>query len=1690
MQITEDTPPDMLAGAMDLTVHLPNGRMMKMSVERSTPMMDLLVQITTAHQLQQSGHILQALEMAPSTSRTDKVLPYKPNTPIGALDTQHVKVVPKHKSSTIPKNASVGHQPFESTFRLQVHLPRNQLYVVRVSQYVLLEDIMKKVCDEKNLDMKKYEFRHPGNLDEVLDPKLTLSDYQITEVYIVSKGTVGLTQAFSSNDIMVLKKEEERKQLQARTGGGVFSLIFKRGKSSMGSGSLSSDNRSISPSHSDDSRSVTPPAIQQILPVTQHSSNVEKPKPPQRKRRPAPKPPQQANARKESSDNPPSQISTSSETNKSETQSKTENGLTICHSRNSSDSSGYHEPSVLSDNCNLSLPRRTKPNIITEALSEEMPTVDNNKNNGNLSKMAVFSKSNISITSRKKKAAPPPPPILNSERIVVNPEKASPVVASPIIEVQGNSKPDETLNESDKCENKVVVVERVEELKTSNDSDVDIVDKSSSISVEVPATADPESDVKSKLNNNLQFIENGIDNTHKSIENCTHTFLHTHTNNDTPVITYIKQNLFVNDENLVEARNINSINNKNDKGIDSNVNSSRDIDKKLSIFNPNSAFLLRQNSNDSFNKFVATVDLFFGCPLASVNLPLRIKKESKFVQPILKIKPVELDNPISQVHNDASSTEDNGHINEIFKKTYSNPVLSDSNNAVHIAESSNNAIDNFNANGVLNNVEDQNKPQIVGVIPKKSFSTMSLYNSKPTFNSIGNKRGFKIGASLLSLNMENTADASREQISKSTSNISNLMYEYSIDNFDIDIFTPSPVRRKSKSHNKSSRQHHGIFLSDQSSEVDASVPSFVEISNIKRWNNMHDLDDISLNSSNSGFGGNSLSTAPSKESIGEILVSSKECTLSQSVSVNSFAKDSAIAFQSLTNSDNKYNTSKIIEADKVSAVPNAQEVELERDKQNFTEEFSELENEWQYHLPSPPTAFRDLTPTDLTDVTNYDTITIGGFKEESVITNPMLYQKLELIKDYRSETDTFSDMNSNLSEEERPMLNKLTLENLEKRKSLVYNRELSTSLKIAQDSDTSSLGDKKQDEVIHTHTSVIHELEEVIHSNGNKLLSRHNSYTNDLQSTYDNHLPNFKISTYNKPKSRINIFEDDSVRSNIENSTRSNSLSEQEDANVQITEAQDVETPTTEEKFKEPQEFSKYKVFSKNNFYVKHRSDTTNNVSRSESFSSNPNYNSRSWKPQNPVQRSKSQVALNNYKEDKSTGTDSGSLSKSNSLFDVSGLQSLEVMRIIQTKLNTPTNSTEQLLIPEETLEQDVKNSDNRTAEKSNENITTKMYKYQGPPAINLSTWSERPKTKVSLKEDTDYKINGTVSSGLPINNVSNNQETEKNCETHSVTVKINGTNHTTIQDTKTREHKFARFVNHALSTAYRKPLSNINKIESSGRPHSIAFPSEFDVSRLPIVRSVELKKPFKDNVQMNNKSITQINCSNNELANNFLNKYRNVEPSVEPVKEIKSSQYQNSKDNINIDVVKKPIQRVNSFAQSRIAPTVIGFRNIEIGNDNTPRSRKSWNVPNSYSTLPPKIKPEPPAKTNTYIPNNNVPFSQVTLRKVEVNNKSCRDDNQTSTNFEKVVLRNTSVGHKTTNYNRYSTGTSGLVIDDCLRRNSKDAQVPLPPPAPKVMNIMKKSLKTYQTVQDPRDDLLNSIRNFGGINGLRNINV
>lgn len=44
----------------------------------------------------------------------------------------------------------------------QVRLPRNQLFVTRVTGRTQLADLLHTVCNEKDLDPSHYEFRHPG----------------------------------------------------------------------------------------------------------------------------------------------------------------------------------------------------------------------------------------------------------------------------------------------------------------------------------------------------------------------------------------------------------------------------------------------------------------------------------------------------------------------------------------------------------------------------------------------------------------------------------------------------------------------------------------------------------------------------------------------------------------------------------------------------------------------------------------------------------------------------------------------------------------------------------------------------------------------------------------------------------------------------------------------------------------------------------------------------------------------------------------------------------------------------------------------------------------------------------------------------------------------------------------------------------------------------------------------------------------------------------------------------------------------------------------------------------------------------------------------------------------------------------------------------------------------------------------
>ncbi|KAK3860525.1 hypothetical protein Pcinc_033431 [Petrolisthes cinctipes] len=166
-QVTEDTPADLLEGDMNLTVILPAGHHVSMKVDRSTPMMDLLIQVTTAHKINPAGHIIHVV----SDSR---LVTYKPSTPIGRLDSSVIQIVAKNKANeeararrahlvaqAVEKNIRLKPKEYVFKQQLVVNLPRSQLAVYRVPPKTRLDDVLEMVCRDKNIDPATHEIRHP-----------------------------------------------------------------------------------------------------------------------------------------------------------------------------------------------------------------------------------------------------------------------------------------------------------------------------------------------------------------------------------------------------------------------------------------------------------------------------------------------------------------------------------------------------------------------------------------------------------------------------------------------------------------------------------------------------------------------------------------------------------------------------------------------------------------------------------------------------------------------------------------------------------------------------------------------------------------------------------------------------------------------------------------------------------------------------------------------------------------------------------------------------------------------------------------------------------------------------------------------------------------------------------------------------------------------------------------------------------------------------------------------------------------------------------------------------------------------------------------------------------------------------------------------------------------------------------------
>ncbi|KAI4481019.1 hypothetical protein M0804_009645 [Polistes exclamans] len=1554
LTVTEDTPADMLAGSMELLVQLPREHHLhtqRVTVQRSTPMMDLLVQIATAHKLAASNYTLQAI------GERGLVLPHQPNTPIGALDALQVKLLPK-QCTFVPKKVKHANQPFETTFRLQVHLPRNQLYVSRVSPKMNLGEILNEVCREKNLDKHKYELRHPVNLEEILDLNLSLQDYHLQEVTLYAKQGRTLGSALSSQDIMALQRQEERRRQQAKQS--VFGFMFKKSKeSSVSTDSL--EGRSVSPARSDETgRSASP---------------LQPPTRPQRKRRLAPKPPassnqeqlqlQQQQQEQASTTNSTIATTTMTATATSNRTTRTMNAesskekMLIGHSRNSSDSSGYHEASVLSDNPDTAgrlpetLPRRNRAPGTNETPRKLAHTSQSSKSLGNLAVTAsgtsldrALSSSSLSSTDsnssfKKKRAAPPPP------------------VSRPLSSAISTQ-----------------ALERIDDSEESLTSDMDPSKPPSDIGVPSKASSD--------IGVSTIIIDNKSDH---SVDNM---------NNDKNVKVVedpvkvenarvdVKREMVSAEElaPLPKPRNVVRLEGKSTAVLPPPVPKRKLVRPVVLPRSLSKDYL--DNSSIISNTTNTSEDV---CSSISSSSSGGIEFEAKHME----IVSTEID------ENNSASLEDNKlRTNLIFTKH----------------AKSMNDLYNVDSNSSYKSCT------VISMIPKcnhlkssrkKSSSCSRLVEKNDDGISDKNENDFEDFTLIKD-------DGIFEDISKSTKRPKVYRSPSELNDFQID-----KLKRKKRHFTSQSNDFtfalnlNLMYKSDKESDKESDVEK--NNGQMERANAVEGISDVDKKLCDT-----------------DVLLHKVSETLSSS---------------SLTSSneetDNVYSVMKKKNANcRDKSVKENEEMKNQQDTSDYVSALEEDSSiaDWEYQLPAPPSAFRD---NDSQIFDGYDTVTlrsVDAFKEKLV----------------ENRDDTNNDESTSLNRINDTERKTMTIEKNRNKQIIVETHKNNLLQKC----------NKKE---------IILELENKIEkgtlSRSNKESDSRKVLNNNLKVTpnvapIDNTLSNFTITTYTRQKS-IDIFKDEKDSSQLGDEPSRNKKIEPKISNNDIESKIDIvqrskshASTICKPKLKNEIEDNRMidvKIGKSDNAVSSNVNDSKqigntsplrtndkfsqwreNMLKRQEETTKEKQLQSLQVLKNILPQLTNSQPAEENVSKERNVGLRE-KVKNSNTI-----INSLSTRFEIESNENSVTPNVFSTHGESHVTAQD----DNKSTMQKETN-TKRRYVYNGPPAISLGSWSERPSVKVQIKMDTDYKFGKDK---FVQNNVtmvpSNVKEQSKE-----------------INEKREPDDFTKKFITHATASGFKKVTLNKTKNEER-----------------PIVTSVELKKTNveeneetrrqKDNDKDNEKLIDTTPLNFQELTKTFR---LDIDQRIKPQRSNpnRHSEYYGSqqefirksietnKQNGHAKLDEFPITKKNTFQKNHHASSINENNNPNFGTTEKKQFTSIVGI-NSYNH---RHQDQSVQKNNNVSLKNNVnnikihPISAPVVKGFKVSTIPF-----TESKVNKIDKMN-------------------------QNKDVVDGQPPKAPTMPVIMGVTLKSAnarpKSMPINIDSRDMLLESIRNFGGRGKLKN---
>lgn len=369
----------------------------------------------------------------------------------------------------------------------------------------------------------------------------------------------------------------------------------------------------------------------------------------------------------------------------------------------------------------------------------------------------------------------------------------------------------------------------------------------------------------------------------------------------------------------------------------------------------------------------------------------------------------------------------------------------------------------------------------------------------------------------------------------------------------------------------------------------------------------------------------------------------------------------------------------------------------------------------------------------------------------------------------------------------------------------------------------------------------------------------------------------------------------------------------------------------------------------------------------------------------------------------------------------------------------------------------------------SREENAQKRYTYAGPPAISLGSWSERPSVNVQIKMDTDYKLGKSNTSGnktiVNINGAKDEKDTAN--YTNGIGKQHNVAKHEIKIDSTTNKNsdELARkLITHTTASGFKKSSSNRVNVSDAKR-------NETD---RPVVTGVELKKTFiemKEAPKNGENEIDTTPMNFRELTKTF-GQHVNFKP--KPKRAANVNRHSADCNGVQLDETERIADFVGA-KQNGHAKFAKALSN--------PQSDFSFKCQPSTNG----VQQNPRAKRFTSVvgvngASQNVGSQNETLLRNNVNSATKLNPPIPIVKGFKIPVTDFKSSNGQMNHNGLSS------IDNATRC----VQPPKPPTMPVITGVTLKSAsarpKSMPVQMDPRDMLLESIRNFGGRERLKSV--